>query len=252
MSVIRDGGGAPPPRGGGASAFAQASADRRSLGGDRLAPRSLRVVVAAPTPLLAAGLAALVRDGGFTVVAERSRLDEPSALDAVDVAVMAAGTPIAIDAFRDGEPGAVVVGADRALAALLGRDGTRAVGVVPDDAGARTIGAAIGAVAAGLSVRPAGIPTPARFGDDGFQPAAARTAADDGLEDPIDAEPLTPREAEVLDSLAQGLSNRAIAARLAISEHTVKFHLASIFGKLGATTRTGAVRRALRRGLIDL
>jgi two-component system nitrate/nitrite response regulator NarL len=235
MSVVRNGGGAPPPRGEAA-----------------LAPRSLRVVVAAPTPLLAARLAALVRDGGFTVLAERSRLGERSALDDVDVAVMAAGTPIAIDAFRDGGPGAVVVGADRALATLLVSDGMRAVGVVPDDAGARTIAAAIDAVAAGLSVRPAGMQTSLGFGDDGFQPAAARIGADDGIEDPNDAEPLTPREAEVLDSLAQGLSNRAIASRLAISEHTVKFHLASIFGKLGATTRTGAVRRALRRGLIDL
>jgi DNA-binding NarL/FixJ family response regulator len=63
---------------------------------------------------------------------------------------------------------------------------------------------------------------------------------------------LTPREREILELLAQGLSNRAIAGALGISEHTVKFHLASIYGKLGASTRTGAVRRALRRGLITI
>jgi DNA-binding NarL/FixJ family response regulator len=223
----------------------------RSRGG-ALAPPASRVLVAAPTPSLTAGLAALVRDGGFTVVAERRQIESVPALDAIDVAVVAAGTAIAIDAFPVGAPGVVVVGIDRAIEDLLARDGTRAVGVVPADANVTTLGAAIGAVAAGLSVRPAGTPTSAGFGDDAFHDAAPRNGADDGLEEPIDAEPLTAREAEVLDSLAQGLSNRAIAARLGISEHTVKFHLASIFGKLGATTRTGAVRRALRRGLIDL
>ena len=63
-------------------------------------------------------------------------------------------------------------------------------------------------------------------------------------------EPLTPREIEVLELLAEGLPNKAIAARLAISDQTVKFHVASITGKLGAQNRTDAVRRAVRRGLI--
>jgi NarL family two-component system response regulator YdfI len=65
-------------------------------------------------------------------------------------------------------------------------------------------------------------------------------------------EHLTPRELEVLDVLAEGLSNRAIAARLQISEHTVKFHISSIFAKLGAENRTDAVLRGVRRGLITL
>jgi DNA-binding NarL/FixJ family response regulator len=65
-------------------------------------------------------------------------------------------------------------------------------------------------------------------------------------------EPLTPREVQVVELLAQGLPNKAIAARLGISDQTVKFHLASIAGKLGAANRTDTVRRAVRRGLIDL
>ena len=65
-------------------------------------------------------------------------------------------------------------------------------------------------------------------------------------------EALTARELQVLMLLAEGVGNREIADRLGVSEHTVKFHLSAIFGKLGASTRTDAVRRALRAGLIDL
>jgi len=65
-------------------------------------------------------------------------------------------------------------------------------------------------------------------------------------------EALTPREVEVVGLLAEGLPNKAIAARLGISDQTVKFHVASICGKLGAANRTDAVRRALRRGLVTL
>jgi DNA-binding CsgD family transcriptional regulator len=72
----------------------------------------------------------------------------------------------------------------------------------------------------------------------------------------VDEEPLverlTPREAEVLALVADGLPNKAIAARLGVSDETVKFHLATIFGKLGAANRTDAVRRAIRRGLVPL
>jgi NarL family two-component system response regulator YdfI len=66
------------------------------------------------------------------------------------------------------------------------------------------------------------------------------------------AEPLTPREIQVLELLAEGLPNKAIADRLEISDQTVKFHVASISGKLGAANRTDAVRLAVRRGLITL
>jgi ATP/maltotriose-dependent transcriptional regulator MalT len=65
-------------------------------------------------------------------------------------------------------------------------------------------------------------------------------------------ESLTAREHEVLALVSDGSSNREIAHALAISEHTVKFHLASIFGKLGVSTRTEAVQRGVRLGVIEL
>jgi DNA-binding NarL/FixJ family response regulator len=73
-----------------------------------------------------------------------------------------------------------------------------------------------------------------------------------GLEETIPVEKLTARETDVLELLAEGLSNKAIAARLGISDQTVKFHVASIGSKLGAANRTEAVRLAVRRGLIAL
>jgi len=73
----------------------------------------------------------------------------------------------------------------------------------------------------------------------------------DSVEEGFD-EPLTPREVQVLELLAEGLPNKAIATRLRISDQTVKFHVSSISGKLGATNRTDGVRRAVRRGLITL
>jgi DNA-binding NarL/FixJ family response regulator len=65
-------------------------------------------------------------------------------------------------------------------------------------------------------------------------------------------EPLTERELEVLQQLAQGLANKQIALSLGISEHTVKFHISGIYSKLGATNRTEAVRLGVRRGLVVL
>jgi NarL family two-component system response regulator YdfI len=65
-------------------------------------------------------------------------------------------------------------------------------------------------------------------------------------------EPLTPREREVFALLSDGLGNKEIASRLNISEHTIKFHMRSILGKLGASSRTEAVSRGLRSGLIHL
>ena len=80
----------------------------------------------------------------------------------------------------------------------------------------------------------------------------AESPASTAIDDIADVETLTPRELEVVELVAQGLSNKSIAVRLGISDQTVKFHLTSITGKLGAANRTDAVRRAVRRGLITL
>ena len=75
------------------------------------------------------------------------------------------------------------------------------------------------------------------------------TSSNGGTSSPA-IESLTPREHEVLALLAEGLPNKAIGHALGISDQTVKFHVAAIIGKLGATNRTDAVRRAIRRGLV--
>lgn len=84
-------------------------------------------------------------------------------------------------------------------------------------------------------------------------PAATRANDSNDANDPDElTEALTPREMQVLELVAEGLPNKAIAVRLDISDQTVKFHVASICGKLGAANRTEAVRRAVRRGLLTL
>jgi two-component system, NarL family, response regulator YdfI len=128
-----------------------------------------------------------------------------------------------------------------ALSATLGA-GVRAV--LPNDISSDQLVAALQAVASGLLVlHPT--QTLTRVNTNGFP--SSRSA---GLEEL--AEALTPRESEVLQMLAGGLGNKEIAAKLAISEHTVKFHVASILGKLGAASRTEAVSLGIRRGLILL
>jgi DNA-binding NarL/FixJ family response regulator len=81
---------------------------------------------------------------------------------------------------------------------------------------------------------------------DTFVVPQPETAEEDLLEE------LTPREIEVLRLLAEGFANREIAHRLNISEHTIKFHIRSILAKLQASTRTEAVTRGFRSGLIEL
>ena len=71
-------------------------------------------------------------------------------------------------------------------------------------------------------------------------------------DDDLPEEPITAREHEVLELLAEGWSNKAMAAKLGISDQTVKFHVAAICSKLAAANRTDAVRRAIRRGLVTL
>jgi DNA-binding NarL/FixJ family response regulator len=89
-----------------------------------------------------------------------------------------------------------------------------------------------------------------RVSDDPALPRVPMAAgeADDGIG--AEVEELTPREREVLDLVSRGFSNRRIAGQLGISVHTVKFHVSTIYGKLGATNRAEAVSLAVRRGLI--
>jgi len=116
----------------------------------------------------------------------------------------------------------------------LGRDDAGEAGVLPRDAWPAQIDAALRAAAAGLVVR---IAAPARPQFGMLSPEA-----------PL----LTPREIEVLAAIGDGLSNKEAARRLGISQHTVKFHLESVFRKLAATSRADAVHKGLRQGLIEL
>jgi two-component system, NarL family, response regulator YdfI len=137
---------------------------------------------------------------------------------------------------------AVILLADhlpRASSAAALRTGVRAV--LPGDVSRDQLVAALEAAAAGLIVVH---PTDVEAAISASAPAAGAQAEI--------VEPLTRRELEVLQMLAAGLGNRKIAAQLAISEHTVKFHVASILGKLGAESRTAAVSLGIRRGLILL
>jgi ATP/maltotriose-dependent transcriptional regulator MalT len=82
-------------------------------------------------------------------------------------------------------------------------------------------------------------------------PRRSSNTSDERRREPL-IESLTTREQDVLALVADGLSNREVAHQLAISEHTVKFHLASIFGKLGVSTRTEAVQKGVRLGVIQI
>jgi DNA-binding NarL/FixJ family response regulator len=167
-----------------------------------------------------------------------------------DAMASAADALIAIDfeslpqGAGDGAQGPPVLVVSDEGAALRRIAATRGVGwgVVPVDVAPRELAAAVTAVSQGLAVAPSAVLAKAV--------RAAHVSADADAADV--GERLTAREQDVLELVAEGRSNRAIARALGISEHTVKFHLASIYGKLGASTRTEAVRRGLRRGLITI
>jgi DNA-binding NarL/FixJ family response regulator len=120
------------------------------------------------------------------------------------------------------------------------RYGARAV--LPRDAQPEEIVAAVQAAATGLSVLHLDMSAPLLPYLTGLGRSEAATQT----------EALTPREVEVLSMLAEGAGNKIIARRLGISEHTVKFHVGSIMGKLNASSRTEAVTAGIRRGLILL
>jgi two-component system, NarL family, nitrate/nitrite response regulator NarL len=108
-------------------------------------------------------------------------------------------------------------------------------GLLPRSVNTNQLDAALRAVASGLLIRWPGTPSA-----EGFRPAR-----DDG---PL----LTPREAEILTLVGQGMSNKEAARELGISVHTVKFHLEALFTKLDATSRAEAVAKGLRGGIIEL
>ena len=162
------------------------------------------------------------------VILERPPLDEPPL--AGDEAPQARAWIVAEAEFGAG------------LAAI--RDGT-VQALLPAWASAMEIRTAVEAAAAGLVVL-----HPDIVEQTVFAPLKPSTAANGSLAGP--GQQVSPREAEVLDLLAAGLGNKQIAARLGISEHTVKFHVTSIFNKLGASSRAEAVAIGIRRGLIIL
>ncbi len=202
----------------------------------------LRVLVLADDPLARAGLAAMLNDQpDLSLVGQVSAASDPADPVAVyrpDVVLWDLGwdgASLSLDLEALPVP-VVALLSDDALAGEAWRAGVQ--GLLPREVGAGALVAALGAVAEGLAVLDpvlAGAVLPSR------EPPAGLLVED-----------LTPRELEVLQLLAEGLSNRAIGVELEISEHTVKFHVNAILGKLGAQSRTEAVVRATRLGLIIL
>jgi len=210
-----------------------------------------RVFIIASSPLPRAGLEELLKSRGVKVVGGAASLEE------AETRLLDADAGVVLIHAANGEPEqfvhaavesglasefAVILLADnlhRASSAAALCAGVRAV--LPSDVSPEQLVAALEAAAAGLVVL-----HPTDVGAAYLAPAPAGPPLAEL------AEPLTRRELEVLQMLAAGLGNKEIAARLEISEHTVKFHVASILGKLGAESRTEAVSLGIRRGLVLL
>jgi len=211
----------------------------------------IRVFIVAASSLARAGLQSLFAGQDVEVVGSATNLDSladhwsDAQPDVILVEASGGQSEAVMDSLAASElaPEAVVVvlsdNPEPAWLAEALRAGVRAV--LPSDVSPAQLAAALEAAAAGLVViHPAAV--------DSMAPPVA--AASQPLAELV--EPLTPRENEVLQMLAGGLANKEIAARLAISEHTVKFHVASILGKLGAGSRTQAVSLGIRRGIVLL
>jgi NarL family two-component system response regulator YdfI len=198
-----------------------------------------RVLVLAPSAVARAGLEALLRaTGSVEILGSVASWAEYSGEDPDVILADWENTDELSIEIPDGSPEAawVVIADDPGLSDIAEalRSGIRAV--LPRRSSALQILAAIEAAASGFVVL--------QPGDlDGLLVNPHRTSL---------AEPLTPREVEVLGMLAEGQSNKSIAYRLGISEHTVKFHVTSIMGKLNAGSRTEAVTQGIRQGLIML
>jgi NarL family two-component system response regulator YdfI len=207
----------------------------------------IRVQVRASSAVARAGLESLLQNhpslrvirsafDGDETAADESEETEPDVI----VAELEGRDDDALSGVRNAAAGGVPVvllvpGSAAEWADLL-RQGVKAV--LPANATGAQIAAATEAAAAGLVVlHPSEVETMLQ----------AQTANDAPSALP---EALTVREIEVLRLLAEGLSNKEIAARLSVSEHTIKFHVASIMGKLGAASRTEAVMLGIRHGLV--
>jgi two-component system nitrate/nitrite response regulator NarL len=203
----------------------------------------VRVLILGDDPLARSGLAFLLAvEADLDVVGQAGPEDAAAAVASSDprVAVWDLGADPAGwlerlgGAGEDGPPALALVVEEQAGAEALAA-GAR--GLAFRDIEAPRLAAALRALASGLMVFDEALLSPR---------ARPRPAA------PALPEALTPRETEVLQLLAQGLSNRRIAEGLGISEHTAKFHVNAIVTKLGAQTRTEAAMRAARLGLVLL
>lgn len=197
-----------------------------------------RVLLAATSAVVRAGLEALLERHGFDIAgsaADLGSLAEIAESVGADVVLVEVDGPLPAHDLPVGSEWSVplvLVTDEIADARRLLRENVR--GIIPPDSSGEQIAAAVQAAALGLVV----LPLEATVS---LVPVGAAVAT---------AETLTPRETEVLQMLAEGDGNKQIARRLGISDHTVKFHVASIMGKLGADTRTEAVTLGIRQGLI--
>ena len=207
----------------------------------------MRVFIVAPTPMMQAGLHTLLTSNDIQVVGTSAVPDAFSEIT-TDIDALVVADELQLEqvgrALAHTRTVALIVltnNEGRVLPYLRGLE-LRGWGMVPLDVPAQQLQAAVIAATQGLITLPR--EQALQFYD--RRPVAETLA----IEDPD--ETLTAREREVLDLVGQGLSNKLIARQLQISEHTVKFHVSSISNKLGAASRTDAVRRGLRQGLITL
>jgi len=211
---------------------------------------AIRVLVSAASAIRRSGLEALVRSApGLKLVGSVAGLGtlrtSVSGLqpDIVLVDLSAADPELWLAASALEAPAAVVALIDEPDASWTARALRTSVhAILPRDSSEEEIHAAIYAARRGLVLLDPNV----------TNELASRVPADSMTNSPEALEELTPREIEVLRMLAEGLGNKPIAARMAISEHTVKFHISSILDKLGASSRTEAVTVGIRMGLILL